>query len=131
MAVVPSGHPRAGTRTVDLADLADDPWVLPRAAGFTAFGGQVLRACAAAGFDVQVAQEAPDLPWVLGLVAGGLGLGVVPLGVARLTTPGVSTLGLSPEDRVALPAALIWHRRRPPVALDHLIDATAGRRGTS
>lgn len=119
LAVVPSDHRLARTRSATLAALADDPWVLPRSGGRTDLVARIHQACAASGFTPQVAHEAPDLPSVLGLVAGRLGVSLVPLGIARLAVPDVTSIALDRRDRTALPAALVWHRDRPPGALRH------------
>jgi len=120
LAVLPSSHRLAGSRSTTLAALAGDPWVLPRSAGRTDLVARVHQACAAAGFTPHVAHEAPDLPSVLGLVAGRLGVSLVPVGIARLAVPGVAAIALDRRDRTALPAVLVWHRDRPPGALEHL-----------
>lgn len=117
LVVLPSDHRLAGSRSVALAALATDTWILPRPGAGADLVTRITRACAAAGFTAAVAHEAPDLPSVLGLVAGGLGVGIVPLGIARLTVPGVATVALDPADRLALPAVLLWHRDREPTAV--------------
>lgn len=124
LAVLPSSHRLAGTRSTTLAALADDPWVLPRSTGRTDLVARIHQACAASGFTPHVAHEAPDLPSVLGLVAGRLGVSLVPLGIARLAVPDVTAIAMDPKDRTALPAALVWHRDRPPRALEHLHAVT-------
>lgn len=130
LAVLPSTHRLVGTRSAALEALSGDPWVLPRSGGGTDLVARVLRACAAAGFTPSVAHEAPDLPSVLGLVAGGLGVSLVPLGIARLGVPGVTTVALDSGDRVALPATLLWHRDRVPIAVDLESTDRAARQRT-
>jgi DNA-binding transcriptional LysR family regulator len=64
--VLPAGHRLARRRVVDLADLADDPWVAPSA------GGLVAQACRAAGFEPRIAFLASDPLAIRALVASGL-----------------------------------------------------------
>ena len=89
LAVLPSGHPLAGRRRIGLAALAAEPWVLSGPAPRSELVRGIHRMCARAGFDPRVAHEAPDLPSVMGPVAGGLGVSLVPLGIAQLAVPGV------------------------------------------
>lgn len=82
--VLPSHHPLAARDVVDLADLADEPWV----------GNEwppgpcldvMLDACAAAGFAPNFFCEAEDYQTAQGFVAAGLGVSLVPQ--LALTTP--------------------------------------------
>ncbi len=75
LAVAPS-HPLAGREAVRLAEAAGEAFVLVRR-GWP-LREQVERLCASAGFEVEPALEADDLPTVRGLVAAGLGVGVTP-----------------------------------------------------
>lgn len=73
---VPATHRLAGQQEADLADVADEPFVLRRAP--SGMRNQVLQLCRRAGFDPEIRFEVDDLPTVRGLVAVGLGVGVVP-----------------------------------------------------
>ena len=88
-AVLPTGHPLASKPTLDLADLASDPWV-----GSEWPAGScldiVLAACAAAGFEPSFAVESDDYATAQGFVAAGMGIAVIPaMGLAALH-PGVT-----------------------------------------
>lgn len=82
--VLPAEHPLTAKDVVDLADLADEPWV----------GNEwppgpcldvMLDACASAGFAPKFFCEAEDYQTAQGFVAAGLGVSLVPL--LALTTP--------------------------------------------
>jgi DNA-binding transcriptional LysR family regulator len=82
--VLARDHPLANKPVVDLADLADEPWV----------GNEwppgpcldvMLDACAAAGFTPNFFVEAEDYQTAQGFVAAGLGVSLVPQ--LALTTP--------------------------------------------
>jgi DNA-binding transcriptional LysR family regulator len=74
--VVGPDHRLAGTSVVDLAELADEPWILPyRRHGVRAL---VEAACAEAGFQLRVAVELSGLGPIKQLVQRGLGLSVLP-----------------------------------------------------
>jgi DNA-binding transcriptional LysR family regulator len=82
--VLPRGHRLQRKRVIDLADLAEEPWV-----GSEWPAGPCVRimldACAAAGFTPGFVVESEDYANAQGFVAAGLGVSLIPrLG---LTTP--------------------------------------------
>lgn len=67
--VLPSSHPLAGRRSVTLADLAFDKFVLfPRAVG-PRLHDAITGSCRAAGFEPVLGQEVPQIPSIINLVA--------------------------------------------------------------
>lgn len=76
-AVLPAEHPLAVEPVLDLADLADEPWV-----GSEWRAGScmdiVLAACAAAGFDPRFVVESDDYATAQGFVAAGMGVSLIP-----------------------------------------------------
>ncbi|MFR9780446.1 LysR family transcriptional regulator [Micromonospora sp. MS34] len=76
LAVLPHGHRLAAKAVVDLADLAEEPWVSSEPAGPCL--QTVLASCAAAGFSPRIAVESDDYPTAQGFVAAGLGVSVIP-----------------------------------------------------
>lgn len=86
--VLPAGHHRSGEEAVDLADLAEDDFVTTPAAAGSALHETTIDACQGAGFRPRVTQEITDPYMLLMLVAAGVGVAVMPEGIARLTPPG-------------------------------------------
>lgn len=87
MLALPVDHPAATRPDLDLADLAHEPWI----AGCPRCRGHLLAAGAARGFTPTVAYATDDYVAVLGLVAAGLGVALLP-GLVRPTAerhPGV------------------------------------------
>ncbi|MFJ2646452.1 LysR family transcriptional regulator [Streptomyces sp. NPDC087420] len=76
-AVLPAGHRLADRDVLDLADLADEPWVGSEPPGPCL--EPVLAACAAAGFTPDFVVESGDYATAQGFVAAGLGIGLMPL----------------------------------------------------
>ncbi|MET7543463.1 LysR family transcriptional regulator [Streptomyces sp. NPDC005507] len=94
VAVVPTGHPAAGSGQVAARELAADPLILfPRSAGPQAFdmNTQPLRN---AGIDVQVTQEFSNWHTIISLVAAGLGVSIAPYSVTTLLPEGARRLEL-------------------------------------
>jgi DNA-binding transcriptional LysR family regulator len=127
MAVLPSDHRLAARRRIALADLADEAFVLSGPASRSELLRGIHRMCARAGFTPRVAHEAPDLPSVMGPVAGGLGVSLVPLGIAQLRVPGVTAIALRAEDQSPLATTLVWHAQRAGPLVHGLVAAVTGR----
>ncbi|MGW6129174.1 LysR family transcriptional regulator [Cellulomonas sp. NPDC055163] len=84
---LPEGHPALSGGELDLADLADDVWI----AGCPRCRGHLLAAGSSRGFTPRIAYATDDYVAVLGLVAAGLGVALLPGLVlpTALRTPGV------------------------------------------
>jgi DNA-binding transcriptional LysR family regulator len=82
--VLPRSHRAAGAPTVELADLADEPWIdSTEASSCHPF---LTRACLAAGFEPRVAAETNDHRTLHHLIASGVGLALIPL-LSQLDLP--------------------------------------------
>jgi DNA-binding transcriptional LysR family regulator len=80
---LPAGHPLAARPAVALADLRDEEWMLVGLRGTCQDSNIVLRACAEAGFQPEVRYSSDDYFAIVGLVASGMGVALVPgLGLA-------------------------------------------------
>jgi DNA-binding transcriptional LysR family regulator len=90
MVALHADHPLASRqRRVPLAALAAEPFVLrPRGPG-AAFYEQVYELCAQAGFSPHVAQDANEAPTILGLVAAGVGVSILPASFRAIDVPDV------------------------------------------
>ncbi|MFB8830924.1 LysR substrate-binding domain-containing protein [Azotobacter sp. CWF10] len=88
--VLPVGHPLAGsTGGVRLAELGEEPFVFfPRSFG-TGLYDQLLGLARAAGFIPRIVQEASEAMTLIGLVATGLGVTVLPASFSRMRIDGV------------------------------------------
>ncbi|GAA4623234.1 LysR family transcriptional regulator [Actinoallomurus vinaceus] len=101
-AVLPQGHRLAGKPVLDLADLADEPWIASERPGPCL--DPVLDGCAAAGFSPNFVVESEDYATAQGFVAAGLGVSLIP------------ALGLAGRH----PAVIVREVRRPqPVRAIH------------
>jgi DNA-binding transcriptional LysR family regulator len=73
---LPSDHPLAGRKRIELGDLREEAWVQTSAASPCA--KHVIRSCHAAGFEPTVSFESDDYQTVQGLVAAGVGVALIP-----------------------------------------------------
>lgn len=126
---VPGTHPLAGTRRVQLRHLAQEAFVgLPVLEG-PGFEGVVMAACQEAGFIPRLAQTAPQMQSVLALVAGGLGVALVPQAMRSVAVENVSYLQVrtrSAPVRYAL--GLAWNPANPNPALAAFVSTAQQRR---
>jgi LysR family transcriptional activator of glutamate synthase operon len=76
LAILPPNHSLAGSTSIRLSQLADEPFVLFRS-GFT-LRTIVMEACEKAGFTPKIAFEGEETDTIRGLVAAGLGVGLLP-----------------------------------------------------
>jgi DNA-binding transcriptional LysR family regulator len=115
---MPAGHPLADAPSLTLADLASEPWMLATTA--TCPDSRLfLRACHAAGFEPQIAFQNDDYPAILGFVAAGVGVALIPDMAARRLREDVVARDLEPPPpsrpiAVALP---IGYRSPPVIAM--------------
>jgi DNA-binding transcriptional LysR family regulator len=109
VAVLPSDHRLAGRRRIAVSTLAKEPFVLfPRALG-PGLHDEITALCRRGGFTPDIAQEAVQLPTIVGLVAAGCGVSILPRSAAQ-PRPEVVFMPVSPLVRlvdlaIALPRA--------------------------
>src|SRR6267378_2763903 len=86
---MPTDHPCAASRSLSLTDLKNEAFIMyPRDAG-TGIYWQVLQLCTAAGFRPRVVKEVLESSTMIGLVAAGAGIAVVPLDMNCIRFSGV------------------------------------------
>jgi DNA-binding transcriptional LysR family regulator len=118
---VPEGHPVSGQENVDLADLAGEPWI----AGCPRCRGHLLQLTHDAGFRPDVAYETEDYVAVMGLVAEGLGVALIPDLILRTVHHGdVVALPITPASRRSIMAVTTPDLQRVP-AVKATLDALA------
>src|SRR3954454_10636636 len=112
--------PAPAEATIALADLAGAAWISGIAG--TQYVGAVDQACRAAGFAPRIAHRADDATLILGLVAAGLGVGLVPE-LACVAYPGVSYGRPVPAAPLRHVSALVRRGAAQRPALAALLEA--------
>lgn len=129
--ILPADAPLARQRTIRVSDLHDMPFVMyPKDAG-TGIYHQIFRLCGAAGFVPRIAMEAGEASTIIGLVAAGLGVSLLPQPFDRIRMTGVAYRPLADSD--ATTALLLAQRRDDASALVEAFVglAKAAAQGTS
>ena len=89
LVVLPHTHRLARAHKVEIAELAEDDFILyPRSNGRHLYDA-IVAACREAGFSPRVGQEAPQLASTVTLIAAGTGVAIVPESMNQLNPPGV------------------------------------------
>jgi DNA-binding transcriptional LysR family regulator len=119
--VLPTSHSLAANKKIAIKQLANEPFVMyPRAAG-TGIYLQIYSLCHAAGFEPHVAQEAGESSTIIGLVAAGCGVSIMPNSFDCIQMEGVCYRPLS--DAGAGTALLLAQRKAEHAPL---VDAFVG-----
>ena len=118
--VLPDDHLLALRKSIDLAELAKDPFVSLHEKHFPGRPALLADLCGRAGFTADVRLKAEGLQELLGLVAGGAGVGVLPQDVSQLPHPGVVFVKMR-TPRLNLTSSAVWRPDRESKALLELI----------
>ena len=127
-AVVPAKHPLASRKAIRLRDLADDPWVSGCGGGVC--NAMLLDACAEAGFEPNIAFESDDHNVLVGLVAAGVGVTLLPELALRTAHPGAQVrdvTGSTPMRKIQTAVPTDGYRSPATAAMiEVLIEVSEG-----
>jgi DNA-binding transcriptional LysR family regulator len=114
---LPPKHRLASRSRLPLSAVANELFILPPHDVVPVFHDTVLKACRAAGFAPHAPHEADHLHMVLGLVAAGAGVALVPASASKIQHGRVTYRTLHPAPE-RLETALAWRRgdKSPAVA---------------
>lgn len=111
VAALPADHVlarSAGRRRLELAELADEAFVMTRRPSGAGVYDIIISACRAAGFSPRVTQEARKHLSTLSLVAAGLGVALVPGAMMHVGVAGVVYRRLRDSSGLAAPLHLAY-----------------------
>ena len=107
--VLPDDHLLALRKSIDLAELAREPFVSLHEKHFPGRPQMLAELCGRAGFTADVRLKAEGLQEMLGLVAGGGGVGVLPADVNQLPHPGVVFIKMR-KPKMELVSSAVWRK---------------------
>ena len=123
---LPLDHPKAQSGPIELRDFADEDFVFtPQALG-SGYHSQLIALCEAAGFYPRVVQEAAQLHTLIGLVACGFGVALVPESIAnsimrdKVVFLRIGPVGAAPNPAIGL--YLSWNTDNQSPLLDSFIS---------
>lgn len=128
MAALPSGHPLAHRKTLTLASLAREPFVLTARARGSGYHDHILTTCRSAGFSPRVVHEGSHFD-VLCLVAAGSGVSVIPASLREIRRGDVLYRSLQERPRTQL--VMVSRQDATSPVLRELVEDVRrlGRRG--
>ena len=107
---LPASHALASLASIPVGHLREERFVLfPRGEG-SGLHEQITAHCRAAGFEPRVTQEATSMSTIIGLVASGIGVSIVPVSVSHIRLPGVAYRELS-ATVAGIALRLVWNVR--------------------
>ena len=119
--VLPDDHLLSLRKTIDLSELAGEPFVSLSEKHFPGRPVMLADLCRKAGFVADVRMKADGLQEMLGLVAGGGGVGVLPLDVNVLPHPGAVFVKMR-KPTLTLVSSALWKKESETKALLELIE---------
>lgn len=114
-AVVHHAHPLAQTTSISIRALASEPFVFFDAQGGTALYGEILALLHRYQIKPYITQEVGEAMTILGLVATGLGVSILPASFARARLAEVAWIPLQESDAIS-EVWLVWSALRQPSA---------------
>lgn len=119
--VLPQAHPQAHQNEVQLQDFADESFILPCSDSVPALHNLIQMACMQAGFTPKVLQEAAWMTTILGLVAGEMGVTLLPANVLNLQRSGVVYRKIQGQSHNFI-MAIAWRRDNQSKVLHNFLD---------
>jgi DNA-binding transcriptional LysR family regulator len=120
---LPPYHRLASRRRIAVSSLANEPLILPPRDAVPVFHDTVLKACRKAGFVPNAPHEADHMQMILGMVAAGAGVGLVPA-AARKTKPHRVVFRPLHPAADSLQTAVAWRRDdQSPLVAEFLVQA--------
>src|SRR5262249_55739795 len=120
VAVLPPKHRLENMRQIGLQRLKSEPWVFWQREIASRLYDEVITACATAGFEPRVVQRAGRATTAISLVAGGVGVTILPITIARLAIGGAIYRPLR-SPRASVPVAFAWRQDQTAPVLAQFI----------
>ena len=118
--VVPTAHPRAGSRSMPLSALAQETLILfPRAIG-PGLHDSIIASCQRAGFSPALGQDAPQISSIVHLVAAGFGVSIVPQSIEQIHAKGIAYLRIE-GDAPCAPIGLAYRKKEHSMAVRNFV----------
>lgn len=119
--ILPSDHPLAKLEKIPIASLASEAMIGYPDTDDVGIGRVATQLAAAAGCRLQVKWRVTEIGSILGLVAAGLGYGIVPRDVALYARPWTVMRPLA-EPGASTELWLVWNEQRETPVLDRFLE---------
>lgn len=121
---LPRNHPLVESNEISVERLAEEPMIGLQGSDDVGVSRVVSQFAAAAGVQLRIEWQVPEVNGVLGLVAAGLGYGIVPQDLTRLAGGDIAFRALAaPAPHIDY--LLVWNELRVSPALRQFLDLVA------
>jgi len=103
---LPGGHPLSERTELSLTDLREESWLLPSDRKAIGCNTLLRQQCASLGIEIRAAGVHPDYDHAFSIVAGGLGIEIVPEDF--VPEQEISGVHFVPLAEITMPLALVW-----------------------
>ncbi len=128
---LPETHPLATQPQISILSLINEPFILPPHHLGAGLYSQIMSLFQQAGFTPKIAQEAILLQTAVSLVAGGVGIAIVPASVQNLQRTGVVYKSMQ-EQPPEVEIAVVWRRNDSSLVLQkflHVVSEITNKSG--
>jgi DNA-binding transcriptional LysR family regulator len=109
-------HPLASRKRVTVADLANQPLIVPERRSRPHSHDLTMKLFSEAALEARIVQVADEKQTIVNLVSADLGIAIVPKWTSRMAARGVRYVRLAASDMNKLPLAVAWARgTRDPI----------------
>jgi len=115
-------HPLASKKRLAIADLADQPLIVPERRSRPHSHDLTMKLFAEAGLEARIVQIANEKQTIVNLVSAELGVAIVPKWTSRMAARGVRYVRLAASDMNKLPLAAAWARGTRDPIRDDMLD---------
>jgi DNA-binding transcriptional LysR family regulator len=126
LALLPASHRLAPLPSVTMADLADEPVIIPAKRARPYAYDLVMAYFGSAGLVPRILQDTTEKPAIMAMVASGMGVALVPDWVAGISRPGVCFRPIAGVRLNAVPpgavVAMTWRDQQKHTMRDRLMD---------
>ncbi len=118
--VLPEEHPLAQRERIAVPMLALEPFVLQSRQQGGGYYVQLMKLCLASGFSPNVVQEVTETHTIVGLVAAGIGVSLVPRSIRNMRSQGIVYRELEGEATMT-EIAMAWQRNAHSVIVQNFL----------
>jgi DNA-binding transcriptional LysR family regulator len=118
--VLPEEHPLARRERIAMPLLAHEPFVLQSRQLGGGYYVQLMKLCLAAGFSPNVVQEVTETYTIVGLVAAGIGVSLVPQSIRNMRSEGIVYRELEGAATMT-EIALAWQRNTHSMTVQNFL----------
>jgi DNA-binding transcriptional LysR family regulator len=115
-------HPLASKKSVTIADLAEEPLIVPERRSRPHSHDLTMKLFAEAGLQARIVQLANEKQTIVNLVAAELGVAIVPRWTSRMAARGICYVPLEASDMNRLTLAVAWTRGTRDPIRDEMLE---------